>query len=164
MEEQVGDVPSVGSWRFDTEEERWRELKGGELHYEVPAIKRRKLKILTFNVLFDTWHGKSYKKSIVRSPLRYAWQFRTFEEMDADFICLNEVTPSFVQMLKREEWAKRYYVSDVSEEGVTRKPFGNLLLSKYPMERCHAFTMRDTSRSALHGIMMNCPNIQPGVR
>ncbi|BDS11359.1 endonuclease/exonuclease/phosphatase family protein [Aureispira anguillae] len=102
-------------------------------------------KILTFNVLFDTWWGKPHKDHIICSLERFKHQFNVFKELDADLIALNEVTPNYIHRIIQEKWVQdSYYISDSS--GATINNFGNLILSKFPIKELSFVTLPQLKR------------------
>lgn len=59
---------------------------------------------------------------------------KLFEQLDADFIGLNEVTPNYLKIITSNKYIQtHYYISDVTGETINSE-HGCLLLSKYPMK------------------------------
>lgn len=102
-------------------------------------------KIVTLNVLFDKWKGTNYKHHLTRPLERYRAQFDTMQSMNAEFIVLNEVTDSYINLIKNEKWVqKHYFLSDVT--GNTMNEFGNLVLSKYPISELYLKRLENLKR------------------
>lgn len=75
-----------------------------------------------------------WQEYMIRSETRYAAQFKIFEQLDADILCLNEVTPFYLQQLVQQKFIRdKYFVSENSS--MANKTFGpkigNLMLCKY---------------------------------
>lgn len=84
------------------------------------------LKVVTFNVLFDT-----YQPDLIFSKDRYPKLLEALQQTDADVICLQEVTNLFLSFVKKSDWIRKsYFLSDAS--GSTLNPYGVLILSRLP--------------------------------
>jgi len=58
--------------------------------------------------------------------------FEILEQCDADFICLQEVTPRFLELLLKTDLARnRYFVSDSNSNSV-RDPATFSLIHRFP--------------------------------
>lgn len=57
------------------------------------------------------------------------------QRANADIIGLQEVTQAFLIQLLRSPWVQQYYFVSDGQDGLTVKPYGQLLLSKYPFHR-----------------------------
>jgi poly(A) polymerase len=107
------------------------------------GVVPKTIRVATHNVLkSEPWW---VLELFLQSPKRFAHEMVILEDLDADVICLNEVTPMFLKMLLEQEWVRTdYFVSDafvpnsdyktvhdsVFSEGV---PMGNVILSRFPM-------------------------------
>eukprot|EP01087_Luapelamoeba_hula_P022037 TRINITY_DN7815_c0_g1_i2.p1 TRINITY_DN7815_c0_g1~~TRINITY_DN7815_c0_g1_i2.p1 ORF type:complete len:327 (-),score=50.24 TRINITY_DN7815_c0_g1_i2:168-1148(-) len=88
---------------------------------------------LTF-VSYNVWFSQKCQQE------RATGLFEILSQSNADFICLQEVTPVFLKWLLTEKWAQdNYYISDSSTNTVT--PYGVLLLSKHPLNRIELCAM-----------------------
>lgn len=122
----------IPSFKFNSEENKW-EIQP-ELTHKIPTPPS--IKIINLNVLFDKWKGVDYKHHVTRPFDRYNAQFKTMQKLQADFIVLNEVTPTFIALITKEEWVQnQYIISDV--DGSTVSKFGNIILSKYQISELH---------------------------
>ncbi len=82
--------------------------------------KTQKLSFITYNVWFDSRHQKERAEAL----------FNIIEKYEPDFVCLQECTKIFLDILKEQKWAqKHYHISDA--EGVTIIPYGTLILSRH---------------------------------
>eukprot|EP01080_Neovahlkampfia_damariscottae_P002709 gene2709-3905_t len=88
------------------------------------------ISVATFNVMSNIINHKEYVPHIACSIERYLHQFDIFQKNNFDILCLNEVSKDYISMLKNFEWIqKEYHMSELSG-----KPFGNLILSKFPFK------------------------------
>jgi tyrosyl-DNA phosphodiesterase 2 len=83
------------------------------------AADPKALTFVTYNVLVDEV-GLSQRAPVL---------FRLLRESDADVIALQEVGDWFMDLLKKETWAKEYYWVNTS----TMNCGGNVILSRYPV-------------------------------
>ena len=89
---------------------RWRDLKptdpqlnGQESKEAAMRIYSKGLKVVTYNVWFSEHRQRERAVSL----------FGILDDSDADVICLQEVTPFFLQLLTEQDWMrKRYMLSD----------------------------------------------------
>ena len=89
---------------------RWRDLKptdqqlnGQESRDAAARIHSKGLTVVTYNVWFSKHRQRERALSL----------FSILENSDADVICLQEVTPFFLQLLTEQDWMrKRYILSD----------------------------------------------------
>ena len=89
---------------------RWRDLKptdpqlnGPEAREAAARIYSKGLTVVTYNVWFSQHRQRERALSL----------FGILEHSDADVICLQEVTPFFLQLLTEQAWMrKRYMLSD----------------------------------------------------
>ena len=80
------------------------------------------LTVVTFNVWFDQYYQQERCQALLR----------VIRDCNADIICLQEITFSFLKQLLQLEWVQaNYYVSDCT--GNTIQPYGVLLLSRMPI-------------------------------
>lgn len=97
---KAGDLAKVQALKFDKKHLKWAiELANGE---DVVNGKQS-VKILTYNVWFEKVNWENRLKALVS----------IFEKADADFICLQEVTPDFVSFLEKNSFVKDNYYMNV---------------------------------------------------
>ena len=74
-------------------------------------------KILSYNVWFDDASGLSYRYQQITDFLA---------KEDPDYVCLQEVTPKYLDLLRKEFLAK-YQIYD---DGLAKKQYGNVIFTK----------------------------------
>jgi endonuclease/exonuclease/phosphatase family metal-dependent hydrolase len=85
--------------------------------------------LLTWNVWFDSFMFERRCKEI----------FTIIRKFNPDFVCFQEVTRNFINLMCKEEFVREtYFVSDV--DGRTVSPYGTLILSKYELDCFHQFS------------------------
>ena len=82
-----------------------------------PLAHARETRILSYNVWFDDASGLSYR-------YRQITDFLARE--DLDYVCLQEVTPQYLEML-RKEFSAKYQIYD---DGLVKKQYGNVIFTK----------------------------------
>jgi len=82
--------------------------------------RTKELILVTYNVWFEDHHLEERFKALCNILI----------ETNADIICLQEVTPKFLKLLRKEEWIKKYSILDP----VGEDPYGVCLLSKIPIK------------------------------
>lgn len=116
--------------RFNVEREQW-ELLGSEAVPLAAAEERedfgQTLDQISF-VTFNVWFSNAFFEQ------RAAALFRIIDSLHPHFVCLQEVTPRFVALLREQGWVQRDYLcSDAI--GTTVNPYGVLMLSRLPVKR-----------------------------
>ena len=86
-----------------------------------------KLSILSLNLLFDL-----YKEDVPPWSERVERTLELLRAHQADFICLQEVTPPILSSLLEADWIRKTYFSSDGPVGKTVQPYGQVLLSKVP--------------------------------
>lgn len=86
------------------------------------------LKVITYNVLCN-----EHEKEFIRSVERYPAVAQYLENLGADIIALQEVTPALLQYLQTLPWAQAYFISE-PPHCPHLQPFGQVILSKYPFD------------------------------
>lgn len=95
--------------------------------------QEQQVTLITWNVWFDKFMFDKRVAEIIRIIV----------EKDADLVCLQEVTPRFVQFLcKDEEIRKKYVLSDV--DGASVNPYGVLMMSKFKVDAFHNFAFPES--------------------
>lgn len=122
---------------WDAASQRWTEgaLAPPALAPDAP------LRVATYNVLWESARGDEVE--------RIAEAVELLRELAADVLALQEVTPAFLRHLLAQPWARAYASSD-SPRGSTLAPSGEVLLSRWPLERLAklAFTAKKTALCA----------------
>jgi tyrosyl-DNA phosphodiesterase 2 len=102
--------PNTGTWEPHSEE-------GGN-------IPISSLTLVTYNV----WFGQDYFYQ------RAEALFQIVKGCEAEIICLQEVTPIYLELILNQPWVQaNYYISDYT--GQTVEPYGVLLLSRIPIPK-----------------------------
>ena len=83
--------------------------------------KLEQLSLLTYNIWFEN-----------TTPARLAHVFKVIDSSNADFVCLQEMTPSTLDMLKSQPFVQQHYW--LSGNAIGR--YGTVMLSKVP---CHFY-------------------------
>jgi len=110
-----------GSWKFV------------QLSSPVGKSLPSKLRVATYNVLFDHWN-KEYQPF---NQKRFEFQLDSIlPKLNADIIGLNEVSPDFLKLLLEREWVRSsYFLSQVDEQAFAESSngcvFGNVVLTRY---------------------------------
>lgn len=129
---------TISSSFYHPKKEEWTKFVSATKEFEF-----KKLKILTFNVLFDF-----YDTELIHSEKRYPRVLKAIEESNADVIGLQEVTKTFLDLLLKEPWVrKKYLVSDVT--GSTIDPYGVLCLSKVPIDSMIVYKFKENAKPIL---------------
>eukprot|EP01121_Diplochlamys_sp_Union-15-3_P006997 TRINITY_DN1758_c0_g1_i4.p1 TRINITY_DN1758_c0_g1~~TRINITY_DN1758_c0_g1_i4.p1 ORF type:complete len:299 (-),score=35.49 TRINITY_DN1758_c0_g1_i4:32-823(-) len=113
---------SVAPWKWDERKEQWAQIFS---KIENQDRKLNKLRFVTWNVWFANYQYTSRSEQICK----------ILQETNADVICLQEVLADFINILKRQEWVKQYYLSDASTLGDTLERYGVLLISRFPLAK-----------------------------
>ncbi|MEQ8756684.1 MAG: endonuclease/exonuclease/phosphatase family protein [Coleofasciculus sp. G1-WW12-02] len=104
---------------FNPEKRAWTKSIDG-----VNDIKTRKLTLVTYNIWFSDYYRQQRHEAILK----------LIQDCDADAIALQEVTPTSLKLILKQDWVRNnYYLSDTT--GKTVNPYGVLLLSKLPIHR-----------------------------
>ena len=92
----------------------------------LPFQRRHRLSLLSWNV----WFG------LEKPHRRWTELTSIVGSLRPDVIALQEVTDPFLRMLRKATWVRgRYHISDPS--GDSLEGYGNLIVSRLPMERVH---------------------------
>lgn len=113
-------------------------------------IPKTDLKIATYNILNDV--KSTPVELILRSKVRFANQLNEIiPTLDADILCLNEVTPLFYQMLLKSDWANKGDLH-FSFTGPKESTHENLIISKFPFQ---VIQIQGGSRRIVLGLFPN---------
>jgi endonuclease/exonuclease/phosphatase family metal-dependent hydrolase len=96
---------------------------------------------LTF-VTYNVWFGDYYLLERCEALLKIV------HDCNADAIALQEVTPSFLEIVLKQEWIQNsYYISDTT--GETIEGYGVMLLSRIPIRRLFLYKLPSSMRRKL---------------
>lgn len=101
------------------------------------------MKLLSWNIYFDDQSGLK----------RYPEILSFLKHGDYDFICLQEVTASFLELLKNDSLHQNYYLSEIEEN----KRYQNLILSKYPLFFSKVIPLNSKLERVLNLVKINFP-------
>eukprot|EP01119_Soliformovum_irregulare_P006620 TRINITY_DN1883_c12_g1_i2.p1 TRINITY_DN1883_c12_g1~~TRINITY_DN1883_c12_g1_i2.p1 ORF type:complete len:834 (-),score=304.11 TRINITY_DN1883_c12_g1_i2:16-2517(-) len=111
-------------FKFQVENSTWQAVPAQE-----EEVKLENLRIVTFNVLFDT-----YMADQIHSAERYPRLLEILRKTRGDVICLQEMTLTLLVLILKTEWIQlEYCVSDIS--GSTLQPYGIVVLTKIPAKK-----------------------------
>lgn len=91
-----------------------------------PTLDVEKLVLLSWNVLKDT-----HNPELTYSNMRFPAIIKEIASSKADIIALQEVTRGFYQELLKQDWAKKYFISDLPISDVFEEDT-IIILSKFP--------------------------------
>ncbi|MEC4895392.1 MAG: endonuclease/exonuclease/phosphatase family protein [Oscillatoria sp. PMC 1051.18] len=116
---ELNSVVELKPKRFNREQQLWVDEQG-----DFGKIQVNQLRLVTFNVWYDDYYHQERAKVLLKIVKNCA----------ADVIGLQEVTPSFLQLVLQKKWIREnYYISDSTGKTVT--PYGIILLSKFPIRQ-----------------------------
>lgn len=126
----------IPSYIFDTFQDDWvtalphttSSLETENQFFET-AKQTGKLTVVTFNVLFDLFNTEQ-----IHTAQRIPKILNFLHSLDADIIALEEVTPPFHTELLLQRWVRAHYSISELPAGPTVQPFGQLLLTRLPVE------------------------------
>jgi hypothetical protein len=121
-------------------------------------MKLQKLKIITFNILFDI-----YDKDLIFSDERYNEILKYLSNSNAhvigNFILkkiqgLVEVTEKFLSLLLKEKWLReKYLITEI--QNISINPYGQVILSKIPLRNTKLFHFSNNKRSLFTEMILN---------
>jgi endonuclease/exonuclease/phosphatase family metal-dependent hydrolase len=115
----------IQPFRFDGEEEKWEattKIEAGDAGEE----SQNPIRIVTYNVWFE---DQPFAISH-----RYPTLLSILAERNADIICLQEVTPVFLQILVSQAWVKQgYWLSGVNAKTIGR--YGVIIMTRFAPQR-----------------------------
>ena len=114
--------------------------------------------ILSMNVLFDCYDDVDF-----RPKERWPHLLAFLEKEDTTLIALQEVTPSFFDLLKEKCWFKENYQCVDTEDGRRLTPFGPLLLSKKTIIGTHWPAVGRGNRALVATIQIDEIDVKVGV-
>lgn len=139
MNNQSRDVRTIQANKFYHEYNKWGVVQRtpNEPNYADPAyleslenVDLDEITFVTFNVWFASTHFDERAEAL----------FRIVEQLHPHFICLQEVTPRFVMLIREQAWVKKeYYCSDTS--GNTVHPYGVLMLTRLSTPAFHSYSL-----------------------
>lgn len=111
--------------KFNPEKRLWMDDEDA-----VTSVSTTKLSFVTYNV----WFGKYYFQERCEALLQVV------RDCEADAIALQEITPSFLEIILKQAWVQdSYYVSDAT--GETVQDYGMLLLSRLPIRKLFLYKL-----------------------
>jgi len=113
-----------------------------------PPGGRGTLRVLSLNVLFDR-----YDREAVRTAERTPMLVTLLDRLDADLVALQEVEPWLCVRLVDEGLIPRYHASDPGD-GSTLRPYGQLLLSRYPLLAVHILPLGGDKRHVIASVAL----------
>lgn len=121
---------------YSSSKKRWKHYLTHPSESSVGKEPER-LSIVSYNVLQDT-----YQPERIASHIRYPAICRILRNSRADVIALQEVTSTFLEHILQKEWVQNSYFSSESLRASTVQPYGQIVLSKHPINKLwvHYFT------------------------
>jgi poly(A) polymerase len=115
------------AYRYDPHVGAWCE-EGPSAPVDAGALPSPEaLTLATFNVLFDL-----HDAELIDTRRRIPAALSLLRSVDADLIALQEVTEPFLRALLATPWVREHYVLSDGPGAATVKPYGQLLLSRFP--------------------------------
>ena len=102
------------------------------------------IRVVSFNVLFDL-----YFPELIHTQERMTALFGLLQQADADIIALQEVTPGFLATILSEDWVQQTYCSSSQPGSAQVEPYGQLLLSRIPIEELDLLQLTSSSKTIL---------------
>lgn len=104
----------------------------GQMGAEAAATGSPKLKVLTWNVMFDRYSGQPTPLGMPGidwcSPKRYPVLAKVIEQEDADVVGMQEVELAFAEYLAAQPWCRARYIMSCRPSSSILDPWGVLLL------------------------------------
>ncbi|WP_225409143.1 poly(A) polymerase [Stigmatella hybrida] len=117
----------IPAYRYDAHAEAWCEDVPPDTVDTEALPSPEALTVATFNVLFDL-----YDAELIDTRRRIPEALSLLRSVDADLIALQEVTEPFLRMLLATPWIREHYFLSDGPVAATVKPYGQLLLSRFP--------------------------------
>jgi len=111
------------SLKYDSSSQSWKETVSPDI--TLPNLTTTELKTVTYNVWLKA-HNFTDRCEAISTLL---------ESLEADIICLQEVTHAFLDKLLLQAWVKKYYISNTT---FPKESYGVMILSKIP---CKFYTV-----------------------
>jgi endonuclease/exonuclease/phosphatase family metal-dependent hydrolase len=149
MDTTTPTLTKISPYRFDKTSNQWVQCDEDQ----IPQVELPKtIRLATHNVLKSV---NALFELVINSKKRFAKQYTLLEELDADVIGLNEVTPLYLQGIMELDWVReKYYLSDVTSDNAkfsangsvyySGSSMGNLILSKYPIDELCKFSFSNS--------------------
>eukprot|EP00566_Odontella_aurita_P003773 CAMPEP_0113592498 /NCGR_PEP_ID=MMETSP0015_2-20120614/37878_1 /TAXON_ID=2838 /ORGANISM="Odontella" /LENGTH=1256 /DNA_ID=CAMNT_0000499037 /DNA_START=186 /DNA_END=3956 /DNA_ORIENTATION=+ /assembly_acc=CAM_ASM_000160 len=126
----------IPSYVFSSQTGRWEEQvagAGGDTNAESSTCDKREFSCVTWNVLFDLYDrgivGDEMNHQSETNSGRWKALCSVLQKEGSDIICLQEVTPNFLDILANEDWVKNdYTLTAAPSAAATVDPCGVLLL------------------------------------
>ncbi|KAL6058951.1 DUF504 domain-containing protein [Balamuthia mandrillaris] len=123
LRDQEQGISRLRPRRWSEADREWKDVSASCDKDHVAMKGDATLRFVTYNVWFaeQAWQERALAL------------FREVQSRDPHVVCLQEVTPRFLELLLKQTWVREhYFVSDST--GVTVVPYGVLMLSKWPMQ------------------------------
>lgn len=121
LEENMQGYSVIIPAKYDATQNKWSNYIYNE-HTPMISQDCNKISFITFNVWFWERHLKERALAL----------FGILERLRPDFVCLQEVTPAFLELLKSHSFIQSHYIiSDY--HGTTIIPYGTMILSHFPI-------------------------------
>jgi len=159
----ISELRSVHSFVFSSSLLLWQPVLKDGLVRKTP--QKKLIRLAAYNVLHDDNSG--LLEYFLQSPKRNQHMIKLITELDADIICLNEVTVPILNMILANQIIRgSYFVSDIPSSpsqtvnlSIHEKcTFGNILLSRLPFEDLHSylFVHPTCKRKVIFGLFSHC--------
>jgi len=110
-------VTTLDSYVFCDDHNRW--IKYQKTNQTIKGLTE--LSLLSWNM----WFGKTQLDTRIKTVINI------IEELNPDVVVLLQTTPQIIQILEKSPFIRQtYYLSDI--DGTTLKPYGVVLLAKFP--------------------------------
>lgn len=121
LEDNLNGFSVIVPGKYDANLKKWTNFIYNE-NTPINSHDCNKISFITFNV----WFWERYLKE------RALFFFGILENLRPDFVCLQEVTAAFLELLKQHPFIQSHYIiSDF--HGNTVIPYGTMILSHYPL-------------------------------
>eukprot|EP01102_Stenamoeba_stenopodia_P009070 TRINITY_DN2658_c2_g1_i1.p1 TRINITY_DN2658_c2_g1~~TRINITY_DN2658_c2_g1_i1.p1 ORF type:complete len:418 (+),score=128.59 TRINITY_DN2658_c2_g1_i1:116-1369(+) len=124
--------------RYNRETHRWviaqqedTEVVKFESNVEGETTPQTRLRFVTFNVWFDDYFKEERALGLLDM----------IQKLDPHFICFQECTQTFLEIVKNQPWIYNHYALSDSV-GSTIHPYGVLMLSKLPVRKFYKYKFK----------------------
>eukprot|EP01006_Ploeotia_vitrea_P016592 TRINITY_DN47331_c0_g1_i1.p1 TRINITY_DN47331_c0_g1~~TRINITY_DN47331_c0_g1_i1.p1 ORF type:complete len:1019 (-),score=137.11 TRINITY_DN47331_c0_g1_i1:128-3082(-) len=134
--------------RWDSEKEAWTPVDTTSAAAP-SAMSQTNLKVVSYNILFDTFHT-----ALIHTKQRLPMLVQELQKADADIVGLQEVTVPILNTILLDDWIRQtYYISDITAESIT--PSGQVILSKLPFTSVSLHNFSEKKRAAFARVKVN---------
>jgi endonuclease/exonuclease/phosphatase family metal-dependent hydrolase len=140
MSAKAGELKQLASYTFLNNQ--WTKCTSQSIQKQFTPNNNNKLRIATFNTLFD-----NYQHDILFHKDRFLHQHVEFSNQNFDILNLNEMTTRSLELLVKDEFIQNTYnITEISplpsDEYSTLIPYGNIILSKFPIVDLYEYTFK----------------------